>query len=105
MLFPYYSIVFVCFLDAFPIVEYINSACFVIWIWSEGNISSPIRYSHLSILPDNNADSFAASLLMCYSVSSLIFSSTDMETFYMVSKRWCLECKGLSAGKGISLSK
>ena len=36
---------------------------FIILLWSDGNISSLVRSSYLSILPDNNADIFAASLL------------------------------------------
>ena len=32
-------------------------------LWLKGNISSPLRYSYFSILPVDNADIFAASLL------------------------------------------
>ena len=31
-------------------------------LWSDGTISSPVRCSHLSILPEDNANIFAASL-------------------------------------------
>ena len=38
-------------------------------------MSSPVRYSYLSIFPDDNAEIFAASLLTSYcSFSSLILS-------------------------------
>ena len=42
--------------------EFINLACPIILLSSDGNISSPGRYSFLSILPEDNADIFAASL-------------------------------------------
>ena len=59
---------------AFPKGEYANIACSIICLRLEGNISSPLRYSYLSIFPDDNADHFAASLLMSYcSFSSLTY--------------------------------
>ena len=36
------------------------------------NISSPVKYSYLSILPDDNADIFAASLLISHCTFSSI---------------------------------
>ena len=47
----------------FPGGEYVNSVSSIIWIWTKGNISSPVRYSFFSILFDDSADIFAASLL------------------------------------------
>ena len=68
-----YLIVFGCFSKAFPDEEYVNIACSIICFLLEGNISSPVRYTYLSILPDDKADIFAASLLISYcSASSLI---------------------------------
>ena len=60
--FPCYLIVFVCFSKAFPWGEYTNLGCSIILLWSDGNISSPVRYLHLPIFLDDNADSFAALL-------------------------------------------
>ena len=60
---PWSSTVFICFSKAFSKEENINLACCMIWIWSEYNISSPVRYSFLSILSDDNAYIFGASLL------------------------------------------
>ena len=89
------SIVFVCFSKAFPNGEYINLACSIICLWLEGNISSPVRYSHfsyLSIFPDDNGDVFAVSLLISYcSFPSLILSSISITSFYIISKRFFLK--------------
>ena len=57
---------FICFSKAFPNGKYVNLACSIICLWLEGNISSPVRYSYLSILPQDNTDIFAASLLISY---------------------------------------
>ena len=47
-------------------------------------VSSPIRNSYLSILPDNNVDIFDASLLiLCCNFSSLILSSIVVINFYL----------------------
>ena len=51
---------FICFTEW----RYVNLACFIILLWSDGNISSPLRYSYLSILSASNADIFATSLLI-----------------------------------------
>ena len=50
------SIVFIYFSNVFPKEENVNLACFITLLWSWDCISSPVRYSYLSILPDNNAD-------------------------------------------------
>ena len=65
-LFSYSSIVFVCFSKAFRNGEYANLACSNTSLWSGGSISSPVRYSYLSIFLDDNADIFAASQLISY---------------------------------------
>ena len=57
---PWSSIVFTCFSNALLSGKYINLAYFIILLWPDGNISSPVRNSNLSIFPDNNADIFAA---------------------------------------------
>ena len=78
-------------------------ACSIIWIWLEGNISSPVEYSYLPILPDENAYIFAASLLILYcSFSSLILSSIALISFYILSKRLFLQLKGLSIARVVS---
>ena len=35
-----------------------NLTCSMIWLRPEDNVSSPLRYSHLSIAPDDKADIF-----------------------------------------------
>ena len=62
--FPRYSIVSLCFSKAFPKEEYVNLAGSIILLWSNRNIYSPVWCSYLSIFPDDNADIFAASLLI-----------------------------------------
>ena len=62
---PWSSIVFISFSNALPRGEYVNLACSIIQIWSEGSIGSPVRFSYLSILPDDS-DIFAPSMLMPY---------------------------------------
>ena len=60
--FPCSSIVFICFPNALRSREYINLACSIILLRSDGNISPLVRYSHLSILSDDNANIL---LLLC----------------------------------------
>ena len=61
-------------------------------------MSSPLRYSYLSILPDDKADILAASLLiLCCSFSSQILSSIAMISF--------LKRKGLSEARVASVTK
>ena len=60
------SIVFICFWNALPSEEYVKLTCSIILLWSDGNISSPVRYSYLLILPDDNADILTASLFILY---------------------------------------
>ena len=65
----------VCFSKGFPKPKYANIACSIICLWLQGNISSPVRYSYLSIFPEDNADIFAAPLLILYcNFSSLLLS-------------------------------
>ena len=65
-----------CFSKAFPKGEYINLPFSIIFLRLEGNISSPVRYSYFYIFPDDNADTFVASVLISYwSFSSPILSS------------------------------
>ena len=87
-----------CFSKAFPKGEYANLACSVIYLLLEGNISSPVRYSYLSIFPEDNADIFAASLLILYyNSSSLILSSIIVfSSFYILSERFFLKREALS---------
>ena len=102
---PYSSIVFICFSNALLRGEYVNLVCLIILIWSDGKISSPVRYSYSSIFPDK-ADIFAASLLISYfSFSSLILSSFVVINFYIVSKRFFLKRKELSDERVVSITK
>ena len=58
-----------------------------------------VRYSYLSVSPDDNADIFVPSLLILYySSSSLILSSTIIISFYTLSKR-------LSEARVVSITK
>ena len=66
----------------------------------------PVRNAYLSILADNNADIFAASLLISYcSFSSLILSLLLVIRFYIFSKRFFLKRKALSNARVVSISK
>ena len=66
--------------------EYAKLACSIICLCLEGNTSSTVKYLYLSILPDDNADVFAASLLLSYcSYSSPISSSVVTSSFYILS--------------------
>ena len=87
-----------CFSKAFPKGEYADLAYSVIYLLLEGNISSPVRYSYLSIFPEDNADIFAASLLILYyNFSSLILSSIIVfSSFYILSERFFLKREALS---------
>ena len=55
-----------------------NYLCSVICLWLEENISSPVRYSFLSIFPDDKADIFAASLLLVIFYSLVFSGITNM---------------------------
>ena len=61
---PWSSIVFICFSNALSRREFVNFAYSIILLWSNGDTSSPVRYSYLSILLDDNADIFVACLLI-----------------------------------------
>ena len=91
---PSTSVDFICFSHASTRGEYVNLACSIILPWSGGNASSPTRYSYLSILHDDRADIFAASLLISY----YIFSDTLFKIFF-------LKCKGFSDARVVSISK
>ena len=65
-----------------------------------------VRYSFLSILPDDNADILAASLLISNcSFSSLILSSIVMVSVHIPSERLLLKGKRLSDAKEVSITK
>ena len=81
-------------------------ACSIISLWSRENISSHVKYSSLSILPDDNVDIFNASLLIIYhKFSSLVLSSIAMVSFYILSKRLRLRRKWLSDARLVSVTK
>ena len=103
--FPCSSTVFVCFSNALLTEEYVNFAYSIILLWSDGNISSPLIYSYLSILPDDNANIFVASQLIShFSFSSLILSSIVVINFY-ISNRFFLKREELSDGGVVSITK
>ena len=84
----FYSFILNCFCisNALPREEYVNLACSVILVWSDVNIPWPVRYSYLQVLPDNNADILAASLIASYfSVSSLILSSIVLISYLIIN--------------------
>ena len=100
------SIVFICFSNALLRGEYVKLDCSITLLWSEGTISSPVTYSYLSILSDNDADIFYACLLVSYcNFSSLILSSIVMISFYILSERIFLKHQGLSDAKVASITK
>ena len=78
----------VCFSNAFPGGDQENLVfCFILCCCG-GNISSPVRYSYLTILPDDNGDIFATTLLMSYwNFLSLILSTMVMIILYTSSNR------------------
>ena len=103
--FPCSSTVFVCFSNALLTEEYVNFAYSIILLWSDGNISSPLIYSYLSILPDDNANIFVASQLISHcSFSALILSSIVVINFY-ISNRFFLKREELSDGGVVSITK
>ena len=57
-------IIVICLSNALPRGGYVNLAFSITLLWSEGSISSPVRYSFSSILPDDRDDVFAVSLLI-----------------------------------------
>ena len=57
--------------------SYLLLGIFIIKKCVEGNISSPVRYSYLLILPYDKADIFAASLLTPYFSSALSSGKID----------------------------
>ena len=85
---------------------YVNLACSVILFWSDGNISSSVRYSYLVILPDGNANVFAASLLISYgSLLFLILSSIVMIRFYILCTVLFWKRERLSDARVASINK
>ena len=75
-------------------------------IWTDGNVYSSVKYSYSSILIHENADIFAAALLIShYSFSAKIVSSVVVITFSILSKTMHLKHGLLSAGKIVSFTK
>ena len=96
----------VSFSKAFLKGEFANLDCSIICLWLKGNISTPVRYSYLSIFPGDKPDIFAASvLILYYNFSSLIFSSIIMINFYILSKRFFLKCEELSDARVVSITE
>ena len=60
----------------------------------------------MSIFPDDNVDTFAASLLISYcSFSSLFIASIVVISFYILSKRFFLKREGLFDPRVASITK
>ena len=66
---PQSSIIFVCFLKAFPRKEYVI-ASFIICLWLKSNISLPVKCSYLLTLHDDNVEFFAAFVILYCNFSS-----------------------------------
>ena len=79
-----------------------NLTCSITFLWSEGCISSPVRHSYLSFFPDDNAGVFAASLLISYCDFS---SSVFLISFYILSLRFSLKCRGLYDARVVSITQ
>ena len=62
-------------------------ACSIIWLWLELIISSFVRYSYFSILLDDNADIFPASLLISYCSFSFLVFTFFLKTLHLRHKR------------------
>ena len=74
--------------------------------WLDSNIYSPVRYSHLSLLREDNADIFAAFVLISHwSLSSLILSSIVVISFYFLPKRFFRKCERLFNVRVVSITK
>ena len=103
---PWSSIVFICFSNDSPRGECVNLAYSIILLWSDGNISLPVKNSYLSILPDDGADILVASLLILYcTFSFLILSSIIKISFYILSKKFFLKREKLSDTRVVSITK
>ena len=75
-------------------------------ICTDGNVYSSVKYSYSSILIHENANIFAAALLIShYSFSAKIVSSVVVITFSILSKTMHLKHGLLSAGKIVSFTK
>ena len=84
---PLSSIAFACFSKVFTKGIDINLACFIMRLWSDGNISLLVRYTYLSFLIADNTDTFAAYLLLSYcNFSSLTLSLIIMIVFSFFPK-------------------
>ena len=82
-IYTYWWIVFIYFSKTFPKGGWVKLACFIICFWLDGNTSLPVRYSCLSNLRYNKDDISAASLLISYCLSFLIWSSIVMILLYI----------------------
>ena len=74
-----------CFSKMLLTGEFLKLTWFITRLSSEGSISSPVKYSFLSIFSDDKADIFAASLLISHcNFPSLTVSSIVMTSFYIL---------------------
>ena len=99
--FPCSSIAYTCFSNALTSWEHENLASSFSLCCCVGNISSPVRYSCLSILPEDNADIFTATLSMSYcNFSALILTSIIVTIYCTSSNRFFEKCNG-SSDRGV----
>ena len=80
------SIIFICFSKAFPKGEDVNIAFSITLFWSDGNIFFPVRYLYLPIFPGDNADFFAASMLILY--CSFLYLTWLAVIFFPIDSFW-----------------
>ena len=105
VLFPDLQLFLFFFSNTLPKGEYVNWACSIILIWSDWNISLPVRNSYLPVLPVDNGYIFAASVLISYcSFSSLILSSIVMINFNVLTKRFFPKHEELSDARVVSIT-
>ena len=70
-----------------------------------GIVSSPVRYSYLTILPEGAAVIFAPALLVSYCNFSLIWSVMFMTVLFTSSNRFSQKRKALFDGRVVSMNK
>ena len=98
--------VFFCFFCVFLKEWSVNLTSSIALYRFGDNTSSRVRYSYLSILPNDNADLFVAALLMWYcNFSSLILSLMFMTTPSKPSNKFIKESRVLSDGRVVSVTK
>ena len=70
-----------------------------------GIVSSPVRYSYLTILPEGDVGIFAPALLVSYCNFSLILSLMVMTVLFTSSNRFFQKRKAFFDGRVVSMNK